>query len=269
MRRQFPDRRADGPAQLRPSGPARQFERGEALRELRTGLRRERLSDSGDETAGVRIRFSLLASPCSFSSLLTFALKQPPLNHQGNFGPQNSEFRDRLLQQPSEREPMLEIRPAKTIDNESIVQFWHQGRHDAHADIVPSEVLAFRTKDHFSLWLKEAQDTFYVATEDDRVLGFVSVKRAEVVKLYVSTRARGTGVAHALLSHAERLLHGAGITRAVLFCTAGNVRAERFYEREGWILAHSFEDALWTPKTVDKKFMVSTYRFEKDLTPTA
>ncbi|QCL83034.1 hypothetical protein CFBP5877_28485 (plasmid) [Agrobacterium tumefaciens] len=56
------------------------------------------MSDSGGETAGVRIRFSLLASSCSFSSLLTFALKQPPLNHQGNFGPQNSEFRDLILQ---------------------------------------------------------------------------------------------------------------------------------------------------------------------------
>ncbi|KJF65692.1 GCN5 family acetyltransferase [Rhizobium nepotum 39/7] len=163
---------------------------------------------------------------------------------------------------------MLEIRPAKTIDHESIVQLWHQGWHDAHADIVPSEVLAFRTKDHFSLWLKEAQDAFYVATEDDRVLG-LSVKRAEVVKLYVSTRARGTGVAHALLSHAERLLHGAGITTAVLFCTAGDVRAERFYQREGRSLKHSFVDVLWTPKTVDMKFMVSTHRYEKDLAPTA
>jgi hypothetical protein len=70
---------------------------------------------------------------------------------------------------------MLKIRPAETADHEDVVQLWHQGWHDAHADIVPSEVLAFRTKDHFTLWLKEGQDAFFVATDDTGVLGFVSV----------------------------------------------------------------------------------------------
>ena len=142
---------------------------------------------------------------------------------------------------------MLEIRPAKTADHKRFVQLWHQGWHGAHAGSVPSEVLAFRTKDHFSLWLKEAQDAFYVAIDDDGVLGFVSVKGDEVVKLYVSNRARGTGAAHSLLSFAEGLLRNAGIRKAVLLYTAGNVRAERFYEREGWELTHSLEDALSTP----------------------
>ncbi|MGO7732740.1 hypothetical protein [Rhizobium leguminosarum] len=84
---------------------------------------------------------------------------------------------------------MLEIRPAETADHEEIVQLWHQGWHDAHADLVPSEVLAFRTKDDFPLWLKEAEDAFFVATDDTGVLGFVSAKGAEVVKLYVQMPA--------------------------------------------------------------------------------
>lgn len=160
---------------------------------------------------------------------------------------------------------MLELRVAETAHHEEIVQLWHQGWHDAHANLVPSEVLAFRTRDHFNLWLKEAQDAFFVATDDIGVLGFVSVKGAEVVKLYVGNRARGTGAAHALLSFAEKMLRDAGITKAALLCTAGNLRAERFYKREGWDLTHSFEDALWTPEDVTKRFIVSTHRFEKDL----
>jgi hypothetical protein len=67
-----------------------------------------------------------------------------------------------------------------------------------------------------------------------------------------------------LLSFAEKLLRDAGITKAVRLCTAGNIRAERFYLREGWDLSHSFEDALWAPDGVRKKFNVSTHRFEKD-----
>lgn len=160
---------------------------------------------------------------------------------------------------------MLEIRQAETADHDEIVELWHQGWHDAHADLVPNEVLAFRSRGHFTLWLKEAQDAFFVATDDTGVLGFVSLKGAEVVKLYVSNRARGTVAAHELLSLAEELLRDAGITKAVLLCTAGNRRAERFYKREGWNLSHSFEDALWTPEGVTKKFIVSTHRFEKDL----
>ncbi|WP_337270241.1 GNAT family N-acetyltransferase [Oryzifoliimicrobium ureilyticus] len=160
---------------------------------------------------------------------------------------------------------MLEIRPAEIADHNEIVQLWHQGWHNAHADLVPSEVLAFRTKEHFKLWLKEARDAFFVAIDDIGVIGFISVKEAEVVKLYVSNRARGTGATHVLLSFAEKLLHKAGISKAVLLCTAGNIRAERFYQREGWELSHSFEEALWIPEGVSEKFIVSTHRFEKNL----
>ncbi|KJF74820.1 GNAT family N-acetyltransferase [Agrobacterium arsenijevicii] len=164
---------------------------------------------------------------------------------------------------------MIEIRRAETADHEKIVRLWHQGWHDAHAALVPSEVLAFRTKDHFALWLKGAQDAFYVATNDAELLGFVSIKGAEVVKLYIGKHNRGTGVAHALLSFAEHLLRDEGISKAELLCTAGNIRAERFYQREGWSLSHSFEDALWVPDGVGRKFIVLTHCFQKDLTPIA
>jgi len=123
---------------------------------------------------------------------------------------------------------MVEIRPAKAADYEEIVQLWHQGWHDAHANLAPDGVLPYRSKDHFSLWLTEAEDAFFVAADDIGIVGFVSVKGAEVVKLYFSDRARGTRVAQTLLSFAEKLLSESGIARAMLLCTAGNIRAERF-----------------------------------------
>ena len=36
---------------------------------------------------------------------------------------------------------MLEIRPAGLADHERIVELLHQGWHEAHAGLVPSEVL--------------------------------------------------------------------------------------------------------------------------------
>ncbi|WP_245459444.1 MULTISPECIES: hypothetical protein [unclassified Rhizobium] len=71
---------------------------------------------------------------------------------------------------------------------------------------------------HFDAWLSEARDEFYVAVNAD-LLGFVSVKGAEVVKLYVGRNARGQGVADSLLSFAELKLSKkwrAG-SRAVLY----------------------------------------------------
>jgi putative acetyltransferase len=161
---------------------------------------------------------------------------------------------------------MLEIRPAETADHEEILQLWYRGWHEAHADLVPSEVLAFRAENHFAIWLEEARDTFYVAI-DTKLLGFVSVRDAEVVKLYVGKSARGTGVAHALLSFAEQLLFEKGVQEAELFCKAGNSRAEAFYKREGWNLSLSFKDALWVPEGISNRFLVPTHRFQKALMP--
>jgi len=111
------------------------------------------------------------------------------------------------------------------------------------------------------------QDRFYVAQSDENLVGFVSLKGAEVVKLYVGVGDRGTGVASALLDFAERTLRQDRILEAELLCTAGNARAERFYLRHGWSLIDTFEDALWTPTEVSRKFIVSTRRYRKNLNP--
>ena len=159
---------------------------------------------------------------------------------------------------------MLDIRPAKASDHVEIVRLWHEGWHDAHADLAPPEILAFRTLDHFAVWLKQAPDAFYVATNPD-LLGFVSVKGAEIVKLYVDRHARGTGAALDLLSFAETLLLENRIEEAELFCTAGNIRAEKFYIRENWLLSRTFNDALWVPQGVNKKIVAPTHCFRKTL----
>ncbi|MER9306238.1 hypothetical protein NKJ06_15500 [Mesorhizobium sp. M0293] len=66
---------------------------------------------------------------------------------------------------------MLEIRPAREADQSAIVQLCHQGWHDAHAHLVPTEILAYRTPAYFSLWLKQTTDVFHVAVSDE-LLGF-------------------------------------------------------------------------------------------------
>ncbi|OCW55603.1 GNAT family N-acetyltransferase [Hoeflea olei] len=159
----------------------------------------------------------------------------------------------------------MDIRPATADDAEAIISLWHRGWHEAHAALVPEEILAYRKPDTFRTWWAEATDRFFVAVSGARPISFVSVKDCEVVKLYVGSAARGTGVAPALLAFAERTLAQVGVTEAELFCTAGNARAERFYLRNGWRLAETFDDALWTPAGVTRRVIVPTHRFRKGL----
>lgn len=160
---------------------------------------------------------------------------------------------------------MLTIRPAAADDLPAILKLWHRGWHDAHADLVPPALLAFRTPGHFALWLQQCTDSVHVARTGGTLLGFVSTKDDEVVKLYVGAQARGTGTADRLLAHAEAVLAEAGHAEASLLCTAGNRRAERFYARNGWQCVRTFDDALWLPETAAETFIVSTHCFRKQL----
>ena len=73
-----------------------------------------------------------------------------------------------------------------------------------------------------------------VAVVDGQLAGFVMVAADEVEQVYVSAHQRGSGVADALLREAERQVGAAGHSRSWLAVVAGNGRARRFYERNGW-----------------------------------
>ncbi|MGV8936127.1 MAG: GNAT family N-acetyltransferase [Allorhizobium sp.] len=159
----------------------------------------------------------------------------------------------------------MTIRPARPGDRQDILALWHQGWHEAHADLVPAGVLALRAPEHFTVWLDQCTDQFHVADNDGVVSGFVSVKGCEIVKFYVAEHARGAGLAAQLLSHGEALLRAQGVQHAVLFCLAGNLRAERFYARQGWAVLDTFEDGLWVPDGVADTFAARTHRLGKQL----
>ena len=160
---------------------------------------------------------------------------------------------------------MEKIRPARHDDNSAIIRIWHAGWHDAHARLVPEYLLEYRKIAHFWYWLESSTDQFFVATSGGTVVGFVATKGAEIVKLYVALTARGTGTAAALLAFGERNIADSGVTDAFLYSTAGNIRAESFYRRNGWVLSKTFADALWLPQSVNSMPLVDTHRFEKNL----
>jgi ribosomal protein S18 acetylase RimI-like enzyme len=133
------------------------------------------------------------------------------------------------------------VRPAVAGDADVVARIWRDGWRDGHLGNVPDELVAVRTADSFDTRAAERTGATTVATVDGEVAGFVMVVGDEVEQVYVSDAHRGTGVASVLLGEAERQVAAAGHAAAWLAVVAGNGRARRFYERQGWVDEGLFE----------------------------
>ncbi|MEJ3656668.1 GNAT family N-acetyltransferase [Actinomycetes bacterium KLBMP 9759] len=146
----------------------------------------------------------------------------------------------------------VQLRPATPADAEAVARIWRDGWRDGHLGNVPDALLAARTPESFDVRAPQRVADTTVATVDGAVAGFVMVVGDEVEQVYVSSAYRGLGVADTLLAEAERLVAQAGHAAAWLAVVAGNARARRFYERNGWTdegpfdYATSAEDVLLT-----------------------
>lgn len=94
--------------------------------------------------------------------------------------------------------------------------------------------MELRTLDDFRRRLPERVERTTVAVHDGEVLGFVTIAGDELEELFVADAARGTGTAAALIDHGEHQI-ARRYNIAWLAVVAGNVRARRFYERQGWV----------------------------------
>jgi ribosomal protein S18 acetylase RimI-like enzyme len=133
------------------------------------------------------------------------------------------------------------LRPAAAEDVERLATIWHSGWRDGHLGYVPDELHAYRRPADFLARARDLVGDAVVATgSSGAVVGFVLVRGDEVEQVYVDAQARGSGVADALLEHAEREV-AERFERAWLAVVEGNARARRFYERRGWSNGGSFD----------------------------
>ena len=131
---------------------------------------------------------------------------------------------------------MTTIRPAGDADMAAVADLWHEGWHDGHAGHVPDGLTAVRTLDAFhERTPSRVADTAVAVSGTGVLLGFVMVVGDEVEQVFVGRASRGTDLAALLLTEAERRVAAAGHSSAWLAVVAGNARARRFYEKQGWV----------------------------------
>ena len=151
------------------------------------------------------------------------------------------------------------LRPATEADVEAIALLWHEGWPDGHEGNVPEELSQHRDLAQFVDRARRALAATTVAIVDGALAGFVTVHDDEVEQVYVDRRARGAGVAAALLDHAEAEL-AKHYEVAWLAVVAGNERARSFYAKRGW---HDAGPFTYEAAVDGGTFALTAHRYEK------
>ena len=144
----------------------------------------------------------------------------------------------------------VRIRPAVLADASDIARVQVESWRWAYPGLLPQSYLdALSVERRARSWAEllgatGTRTVIWVASDEDGCCGLVhagpvrseSTTIGEVYSLYVSVRVLSTGVGHLLLAYTTAQLKAMLYGTAVLWVLEQNVRARRFYEREGWSL---------------------------------
>ena len=140
------------------------------------------------------------------------------------------------------------LRPAEPEDANSVARVHVRSWQAAYRLLLPAGYLDnLSPEDRAQTYDFACRDPLkpqtIVSSEDELILGFATTMPSresdlkdygELCALYVDPDHWGRGVGVALVSAARANLFELGFRNAVLWILAGNLRANRFYQRDGW-----------------------------------
>lgn len=144
----------------------------------------------------------------------------------------------------------MNLRPAAPDDAMAVARVHVRAWQVAYKGLIPDEYLqGLRPENRAERYdfasLDPTRPRTLVAAEADAILGFATIAPArdedaigqgELCAIYVDPDCWSRGIGRALVSAARDELHGLGFREAILWVVAGNARAQRFYEADGWAL---------------------------------
>jgi GNAT superfamily N-acetyltransferase len=158
----------------------------------------------------------------------------------------------------------MQVRAAEPSEIDHLARVWYDAWRDAHALILPAELVRVRTLESFRHRLANDLPGVRVVGPPGAPLGLCTIKGDELYQLFVAASARGTGAAGALVGDAEERLARSGVETAWLSCAIGNERAARFYEKCGWKRVGTMVSDL---ETTEGPFPLESWRYEKRVRP--
>ena len=146
----------------------------------------------------------------------------------------------------------VQLRPAVSADATNIAQVHVASWQAGYAGILPADYLAeLSVADRAIMWQSffaadpaEHRCVCTVAIVEDQIVGFATTgpdrtypadqETGELWSMYVDPTHWGSQVAKELIAAARRELRSGGRLHNTLWVLTENLRARRFYEREGW-----------------------------------
>jgi GNAT superfamily N-acetyltransferase len=144
---------------------------------------------------------------------------------------------------------VLIVRPASLHDAADVAGVHVRSWKSAYRGLLPAQYLdELRPEDRMARYTLGATDpglpSTMVAVADGVICGFATIgprrdseetDGGEVLALYVDPDAWGRGIGRRLIAEARANLSQRGFAQAVLWVLAGNNRAHRFYQADGWL----------------------------------
>lgn len=141
------------------------------------------------------------------------------------------------------------IRPAQPEDALAVARVHVRSWQAAYRSLLPDEYLdQLRPEDRaarYDFSHTDPQKPYtQVAESDGVILGFATTAPArdadcaglgELLALYVAPESWGQGTGQQLVAAARQRLADEGFAELVLWMLEGNVRADRFYRKDGWL----------------------------------
>jgi ribosomal protein S18 acetylase RimI-like enzyme len=143
------------------------------------------------------------------------------------------------------------LREARRGDELAVAELHVRSWQEAYRELMPADFLAAldprdrAVRYDFGASGEDAQTTILAVEKGvgEAIAGFVSfgpsrdadtVGLGEIYALYVDPDRYEGGVGRTLMAAARRRLRESGFESSVLWVLRGNLRAQRFYERESW-----------------------------------
>lgn len=155
------------------------------------------------------------------------------------------------------------VRSPEPTEIPQLARVWYDAWRDAHARLLPAELVRLRTFESFRDRLANDLPRVRVVGPLGAPVGLCTIKGDELYQLFVAASARGTGAAVLLVVDAEKRLAEQGVEAAWLTCAIGNERAARFYEKLGWRRVGTMVADL---ETTEGPFRLESWKYEKRLT---
>lgn len=160
----------------------------------------------------------------------------------------------------------MQLRPAQPEDALAVARVHVRSWQAAYRNILPDDYLdQLRPEDRAAKYdfasLDPVKPHTIVAVEDGSIYGFATTMpvsdsdmpgHGELCALYVDPKQWGKGLGVALVAAARAQMFERGFRNAILWVLTGNVRAERFYQNDGWASDGHHRNATVWGITVDE-----------------